>query len=218
MDKLLNLIDTNQTVYRLLKDCPYSIFSKMIVTQFKPKHFFLNQGEHYDFVYIVVTGEIKIFVSEENGREILLDIYREGNFIGEQEAFLKTPYSASIENITECLVIKIPNKSFINWVHLDSNCNQRLIKSLCEQMYELTNRAAKYSLSTVKEQVITTILDLKRSRKIIDKKLLIQSVSATSRSVYRVLSELEYLGLIIVDAKTITIINEEKLMMERKKI
>lgn len=169
MDKLLSLIETNRTVGNLLKNCPYTILSKMVVAQFKPKKFLLNQGEYHDSVYIVINGEIRIFVSEENGREILLDIYREGNFIGEQEAFLNSPYSASIENITECLVIKMSNSDFIEWVHLDANCNQRLIKSLCEQMYELTNRTAKYSLSTVKEQVITTILELQEKKKIIEK-------------------------------------------------
>lgn len=218
MEELLTVVQSNQTINKMLQNCPYSILSKMDLIHIKARKFNLSQGEKHDFVYIIVNGNIKIFVSEENGRQILLDIYKEGNLIGEQEAFLKQPYSASIENTTDCLLIRVPNASFIEWVTIDSKFNGLLIQSLCEQMYELTNRAAKYSLSTVKEQVITTLFDLHRTDKVINKKLLVESVSATPRSVYRVLSELESLKLISVESKIIIIIDENTLLAERKKI
>lgn len=217
MEELLSVINNNQTIRHMLKHCPYTILSQMELVFFKARKFQLHQVMKHSDVYIVVSGKVKIFVADENGRQILLDIYQSGNLIGEQEAFLDMPYSASIENTTDCLLIKVPNQSFIEWVALDHHFNQDLIYSLCEQMYELTNRAAKYSLGSVKEQVITTLLDLEKKGKGIDKKLLVQSVSATSRSVYRILSELETLDIIRVEPKSITIINQQKLLLERKK-
>lgn len=217
MEDLLSVINHNQVIQQMLKHCPYTILSKMELVSFKARKFQLYQGVKHTNVYIVVNGKIKIFVADENGRQILLDIYQSGNLIGEQEAYLNAPYSASIENTSECLLIKLSNQAFIEWVNLDHHFNKRLIQSLCEQMYELTNRAAKYSLGSVKKQVITTILDLQKEDEIIDKKLLVQSVSATSRSVYRILNELESLEIIRVEQKIISIIDQQKLSLERKK-
>jgi CRP-like cAMP-binding protein len=188
----------------------------MTIIEFKPKKFFLSQGEFYDNVYIVVSGELKIFISEENGRQILLDVYKEGDFIGEQEVFLNYPYSASVINSTECTLIKIPNKYFIEWISLDANINQNLLFSLCQQMYDLTNKTQRYALTTVKEQVIKAMLDL-QTKEIVNKKQLIQSISATPRSVYRVLNELEMLGFIKIESQIIKIINEEQLTLYKKK-
>lgn len=218
MEELLWIIESNKTINYMLKHCPYNILSKMELLHVKGKKFYLSQGSTYPSVYIIVSGKLKIFVSEENGRQILLDIYEDGNLIGEQEAFLNTSYSASVESLTDCLLIKIPNNYFLEWINLDKHFNQQLIQSLCEQMYELTNRAAKYSLSSVKEQVITTIIDLEETHEIIDKKLVVESVSATPRSVYRILNELERLSLIRVNPKSISIIKKEKLLIERKKV
>lgn len=218
LEDLLRLIETNHTIKKLMNDCPYSILAQMELRSFKPRKFFLAQGEFHSSVYIIVSGQINVFVSEENGRHILLDVYKRGNFIGEQEAYLNVPYSASLENMTDCLLIEIPNNTFIEWVSLDTIINKKLILSLCEQMYDLTNRAAKYSLSTVKEQVIMTLLDLHNKNNNIDKKLLVASVSATPRSVYRILNELENLELITLDSKHITIIDQKKILLERKKI
>lgn len=218
MEELLAIVKSNNTINKMLFNCPYYILSEMTLVHMKAKKFKLSQGSFYNYVYIAVSGDIKIFVSEENGKQILLDIYKEGNLIGEQEALSKKAYSASIENLTDCLLIKIPNTIFIEWVQKDASFNQLLIHSLCEQMNELTNRAAKYSLATVKEQVISTIIDLEQSNGLIDKKLLLESISATSRSVYRILNELEQEKLIIVNTKHINLLNKEKLLLERKKI
>lgn len=218
METLLEVVKSNKKINHIFQNCPYKILSHMELVHVKAKKFSLIQGNCYDSVYIIVSGKLKIFVAEENGRQILLDIYKEGNFIGEQEAYLNAPYSASIESITDCLMIKIPNTYFLEWVRLDSHFNELLLQSLCEQMYELTNRAAKYSLATVKEQVIATIFDLYESHQIIEKKLLVESVSATPRSVYRVLNELEQLSLIQVEPKIISILDEVKLLNEGKKI
>lgn len=218
MDELLAVVKSNNTINKMLQNCPYYILSQMQLVHMKSKRLHLSQGSSYQYVYIIVSGDIKVFVSEKNGRQILLDIYTEGNLIGEQEAFINKPYSASIENITDCLLIKIPNTVFIEWTQKDASFNYFLIHSLCEQMDELTNRAAKYSLATVKEQVISTIIDLNLTNNDIDKKMLLESISATSRSVYRILNELEHAQLISVNPKTITILNKEKLLIERKKL
>lgn len=215
MEEVLRIINSNQKMKELLNFCPLDILSRMEVLSVKEKRFNLFQGESYPFVYIIVSGKIKVFVSSEKGKQIVLDIYTSGNLIGEHEALVEKPYSASLQSMTDCVLLKISARDFKQWLDQDLVMSRYVIHSLCSQMYELTNRAAKYSLGSVKEQVITTLLEHSNNQ-VISKRFVLDSVSSTPRSVYRLLSELEEEGLIKVSRMDITLLDIEQLKLERK--
>ena len=43
----------------------------------------INEGDETDSLYILLAGRVKVFVSEEDGREVVLSTIREGNYFGE---------------------------------------------------------------------------------------------------------------------------------------
>lgn len=200
-------------VYALLKTCPLEILEEMELVRFAAKKFRLDQGESYQHVYLILNGNVKVFVMNHKGNQITLDIYEQGNFIGEHEAIINQPFSASLHSLTEVQLLKIPVKTFIKWMELDNAFCQRLTQSLCEQLYELTNRAAKYSLNDVRTQVVSTILSAyeQTNQLSIEKKQILDSVSATSRSVYRTLQQLSEEQLIQIESETVRIASLEKL-------
>ncbi|MFF2910680.1 Crp/Fnr family transcriptional regulator [Paenibacillus sp. NPDC057934] len=208
-------------MHTILKDCPFEVLREMEIQTFKKNKFYLPQGEMHAFVYIVVSGNVKVYVMNESAKQVTLDIYSCGNFIGEQEAMIQKPFSASIVSISEVTLIKIPDKAFLYWLSKDANFNQIVIASLCEQMYKLTNRTIKYSLDSVRSQIISSLLEESNGQKsaMIQKKVILDSVSSTNRSVYRVLNQLEVEGSIVISGDEIEIVDREKLWIdpERKR-
>ncbi|NUU61832.1 Crp/Fnr family transcriptional regulator [Paenibacillus agri] len=208
-------------MHTILKDCPFEVLREMEIQTFKKNKFYLPQGEMHAFVYIVVSGNVKVYVMNESAKQVTLDIYSCGNFIGEQEAMIHKPYSASIVSISEVTLIKIPDKAFLYWLSKDANFNQIVMASLCEQMYKLTNRTIKYSLDSVRSQIISSLIEESNGQKsmMIQKKTILDSVSSTNRSVYRVLNQLEVEGSIIISGDEIEIVDREKLWIdpERKR-
>src|SRR5260221_13916551 len=43
----------------------------------------INEGDETDSLYILLSGRVKVFVREEDGREVVLSTIREGNYFGE---------------------------------------------------------------------------------------------------------------------------------------
>src|SRR5258706_11509389 len=43
----------------------------------------INEGDQTDSLYILLSGRAKVFVSEEDGREVVLSTIREGDYFGE---------------------------------------------------------------------------------------------------------------------------------------
>src|SRR5258705_1928058 len=43
----------------------------------------INEGDETDSLYILLSGRIKVFVSDEDGKEVVLSTMREGSYFGE---------------------------------------------------------------------------------------------------------------------------------------
>src|SRR5690606_194466 len=53
-------------------------------------------GDRPDYVYLVLTGSLKVVVSDEDGREVILSILGQGELFGEMGMFDERPRSASV--------------------------------------------------------------------------------------------------------------------------
>src|SRR5258706_14146503 len=55
----------------------------------------INEGDQTDSLYILLSGRAKVFVSEEDGREVVLSTIREGGYVGEM-VLVGSPPSVSL--------------------------------------------------------------------------------------------------------------------------
>src|SRR6266849_6017587 len=67
----------------------------------------INEGDETDSLYILLSGRAKVFVSEEDGREVVLSTIREGDYFGEL-VLDGGPRSASIMTLEPCRCFVIP--------------------------------------------------------------------------------------------------------------
>jgi hypothetical protein len=56
----------------------------------------LTEGEMGDSLYMIQSGKVKVFIGDEDGREIILKILGAGDFFGEMSMIDKQPRSASV--------------------------------------------------------------------------------------------------------------------------
>jgi CRP/FNR family cyclic AMP-dependent transcriptional regulator len=56
----------------------------------------VREGDRTDFVYFVLTGNLKVMVSDEDGREVILTILGQGEMFGEMGVLDDSPRSASV--------------------------------------------------------------------------------------------------------------------------
>jgi len=66
----------------------------------------INEGDRGDSMYIIIAGRVKVFVSDDQGREMVLDDHGAGDYVGEM-ALDGRPRSASVMTMepTTCSIV-----------------------------------------------------------------------------------------------------------------
>lgn len=211
IDEVFAAVTSNPKVYELLKTAPLKTFEKMSIHHYDTGTFQLNQNERYDVMYILVEGRVKVFLSGYSGKSVVLDVYGPGMFLGEQEAIIDQPYSASIVNITPVTLLRLPNTEFREWTSRDHRFANNLINNLSMQIYHLTKRVERYSLHSALQQVGLALLQAVDHHQLITREYLTYEVDTSYRNINRVLKQLTELEIIRIDNSVIKVLDVERL-------
>lgn len=211
INDVYDAIKSNAKVSRLFKTCPLEIIYEIKVKNFSTGEFKLLQGNKYDDTYVLVSGKVKVYLISGGGKEVVLDVYDAGMLIGEQEAIIKTAYSASILNITPVVMLKINNRNFRKWIDLDHVFASNFIYNLSEQLYHLTKRTERYSLHSALGQTVAYLINELQTGDQITRKQLEYEVDTSYRNINRILQILSQVDAIEVDRGNITILDHSKL-------
>src|SRR5438128_110241 len=72
----------------------------------------LTEGEIGDSLYVIQSGKVKVFIGDEDGREIILKILGPGAFFGEMSMIDKQPRSASVRTIEASTFLVLAHAAF----------------------------------------------------------------------------------------------------------
>ena len=72
----------------------------------------VHEGDRTDFVYFVLTGNLKVMVSDEDGREVILTILGQGEMFGEMGVLDDSPRSASVVAVSPSDLVTIAKTDF----------------------------------------------------------------------------------------------------------
>src|SRR6266545_2363723 len=69
-------------------------------------------GDATDSLYIVLSGRLKVMMSDSDGKEVILSILGPGEFFGEMGLIDEAPRSASVVAIEACELLYIAKRDF----------------------------------------------------------------------------------------------------------
>ena len=72
----------------------------------------INEGDQTDSLYVILDGEVKVYASDESGKEVILNILRAGEYFGELALVDDAPRSASVMTLTPVKVMMISKADF----------------------------------------------------------------------------------------------------------
>lgn len=205
INEVYKAINSNERVRQLVKTAPLNIVEQMDVKKFDTKQFILHQGESYQNTYLLVNGRVKVFLNSPSRKQVVLDVYDSGMFLGEQEAIINRPYSASIINISPITVLSIRNSDFVEWTQKDHRFADRLIHNLSEQIYHLTKRMERYSMHSALQQIGLFLLSCAHEHIPITRERITYEVDTSYRNINRVLKKLADINVIQINRSIIKI-------------
>jgi len=172
----------------------------------------INEGDHSNSMYVIQEGEVKVYASDENGKEIILQILRAGEYFGEMALVDDEPRSASVITVTPVKVIIISKADFKNCLASNSEVAFNLIRAMTRKVRALTNSVKNLALLDVYGRVAHTLIDLSSEvdgKQVINQKLTHQEIAnmvgSSHEMVSRILKDLSTGGYITVNKTSITI-------------
>src|SRR3954463_8329483 len=72
----------------------------------------MGAGDATDSLYIVLSGRLKVMMSDSDGKEVILSIIGPGEFFGEMGLIDDEPRSASVVTIEACELLCLAKRDF----------------------------------------------------------------------------------------------------------
>jgi cAMP-dependent protein kinase regulator len=87
-----------------------AVVEKMDPIDISPNTLIINEGDEGDSIFIVASGEVKVFRVDERGNEIWITNMTDGDFFGEFGFFSDARRIASVKSITEATLLELSKK------------------------------------------------------------------------------------------------------------
>jgi CRP/FNR family transcriptional regulator, cyclic AMP receptor protein len=176
----------------------------------------LTEGEMGDSLYMIQSGKVKVFIGDEDGREITLKMLGSGDFFGEMSMIDKQPRSASVTTVEASTFLVLTHAAFEKCVEQSPRIANMVMRILAQRVREADRKIGTLALMDVYGRVASTLLELSvysNGKLMVGERLsqqdLANMVGASREMVNRILKDLSDRGFISIESKSITIINRE---------
>ncbi|MES9793917.1 transcriptional regulator YeiL, partial [Priestia megaterium] len=100
------------------------------------------EGSYPQYIYYLVEGKAKLYVTHENGKVSLINFLQAPTFMGEVELLNSQRYSKAIQTVTKIICLAIPINACKNKLLTDVTFLRHLCSFLSEKA---TRTSAKYT-------------------------------------------------------------------------
>ena len=125
-----------------------------------PKHtIIISEGERSESLFIILSGKVKVFLADEEGKEVLLSTQGPGEYFGEM-ILDEGPRSASVMTLEPCKFAVITTDQFKQFLFKNPEAGLELVRSLIHRVRALTKAVGNLALLDVYGRVARLLLDL----------------------------------------------------------
>lgn len=200
------------TPFPELKESDLRTISARAVTRVFPKNaVVITEGDRSNSLYIILSGRVKFYVSDEQGREIVLSEAGPGEYFGEI-SLDERPRSASVMTLEATRFSVVPREDYRDFLAQSPEFAFNLIGKLIQRVRALTENVKSLALMDVYGRVARMLLELATER---DGVLAIETkptqrdlanrVGASREMISKIMKDLETGGYIKVEPKRIVI-------------
>jgi len=158
----------------------------------------VQEGDRSDSLYVILSGRVKIYLADEEGKELLLNTQGPGQYFGEI-ILDEGVRSASVMTLEPCKFSVITRDQFKAFLAENPEGALLLIRSLIHRIRELTKTVGNLGLLDVYGRVAKLLLELATEQ---DGKLVIAEPLTQQDMASRVGCSREMISRILKDLRT----------------
>ena len=198
-------------LFSLLPDVQLLLLAQVVLRKpYAKNSTVVAAGDPADALYIVISGRLKVLMSDKEGREVILAILNQGDFFGEMGLIDQAPRSASVVTIEPCELLTITRTDFTKCLQKSFDLTLNVIRGLVKRLRDADRKIGSLALMDVCGRVARLLMEMAETvdgQKVVTKRLpkqqIAKMVGASREMVSRVMKELETSGRIEVRAHQI---------------
>ncbi|MDH3888376.1 MAG: Crp/Fnr family transcriptional regulator [Gammaproteobacteria bacterium] len=187
----------------------------MVTRSFQKNTIIINEGDEANSFFIIIKGAVKVFLSNEEGKEIIINAQFAGDHFGELALLDDAPRSASVITTEKSTIGVIAKEDFHKVLAKNTDLSLNLIRELTRRVRLLSDNVRSLALMDVYGRVAKILLDMAQEEDgimVINKRPTQQDIAnhigASREMVARILKDLTTGNYITIDGRRL-IINEK---------
>ncbi len=190
------------------------------INKYKKKQVIYSEGNHPNRLYYIIKGKVKAYKTNEDGKELVTDLFCTGDFLGYVALLEGSAYKDTTEALEETELAIIPGEDFDELISKNAEVAKKFIQLLAKNISEKEAQLLALAYNSLRKKVADALLLLqkkyqqkKEDKFVIDisRESLATIAGTATESLIRTLSDFRNEKLIDIKNGTITITNQEKL-------
>jgi CRP/FNR family cyclic AMP-dependent transcriptional regulator len=190
-----------------------SLSELFILRHYHKNTILINEGDDTSSLYLILEGRVKVFLTDESGKEVILNTQTKGEYFGEVSLFDGGPRSASVMTLEDSQFAVLKKQSFIQLITNNPQLSLSIISGLTQRLRALSENVRSLALMDVYGRVARTLMELSVEQENGDRILtetltyndMANRIGASSKMVSRIMQDLKKGGYICKESKKIVI-------------
>lgn len=188
--------------------------------KYKRKQIIYTEGNHPNRLYYIIKGKVKLYRSNDDGKELVTNLLREGDFVGHIALLEKTNYKDGAEALEECELAVVPKEDFDELINANPGVAKTFLQSMAGNISEKESRLMGIAYNSLRKKVAEALLAFQKKYGEgngailpidISRENLATIAGAATESVTRTLTDFKDEQLIDIKERVITILDIKKL-------
>lgn len=202
---------------RHVSDADLQALAHLVRERREPKGaLILSQGNEGDALFLIRSGQVKVTVIAEDGREVILSVLGQGSFFGEMALIDDEPRSAHVFAMADTTLLVLRREDFRARLAGSPGLSVSLLRELSRRLRRADDTIANLMLLDVNGRIAHLLLELAREEggndgtritRRLTHAALGQMVGASRETVSRTMRHLVLASVIAVTRKDITLLD-----------
>lgn len=189
----------NVPLFAMLPESQLALLTSVVSRRSFPRgSTIIAAGEMTDSLFVVISGRLKVLMSDDEGREVILAILGAGEYFGEMGLIDDSPRSASVITLEPCELIGLSKRDFLKCLSENFEMSTLVMRGLVKRLREADRKISSLALMDVYGRVARLLLEMAEivnGEKVIARKVAKQDIAkmigASREMVSRVMKDLQ---------------------------
>ncbi|WP_291912308.1 response regulator [Chitinophaga sp. CB10] len=127
---------------------------------YKKKQLVYAEGTQPQYLYYIFQGKVKISKRNEEGKELIVGLYNEGDFFGYQAMMQESAYQEDAECMEDCLLALIPQADFELLINQHPQVMRKFVQLLARNAAEREQQLIGLAYNSLRKKVAEALLVL----------------------------------------------------------